>query len=260
MLKKIIQKTIRAFNIFFFRRSLPKKICIYFHDVSDQELNELENIIQFFQHLKYKFSTLETINTEIESNSKLINISFDDGFKGWVKAVELFDKYKIKCTFFLNTALFTEVNLQQYCKQLHMKSSDEYLLLNKEEFSIIIQSGHEIGSHTHRHFKLNTLNQQELDYEINKNLELLTKNNKLTVNTFAIPYGMRRFISRKQIIELKKKFTVVCFGEPGMLFNHKKGEIQRYPWISNNTFYSNLVNLSTDSSLFNSITKRSGIG
>ena len=71
---------------------------------------------------------------------------------------------------------------------------------------------------------------------------------------------MRRFISRNQIIELKKKFTVICFGEPGMLFNHKKGEIQRYPWISNNTFYSNLVNLCTDSSLFNFITKRSGIG
>lgn len=115
----------------------------------------------------------------------------------------------------MNTALLTEDNLQQYCKQLQMKSSDEYLLLNKEEFSTIIQSGHEIGSHTHRHFKLNTLNQQEFDYEINKNLELLTTNNKLTINTFAIPYGMRRFITRNQIIELKIFLQSFVLESPG---------------------------------------------
>lgn len=260
MLKKLIQKVIRRINIFFFHKTLPKKICIYFHDVTGHEVEELENLIQFFQYLKYEFTTIEKINSDINSGFKQINISFDDGFKSWIKVVEIFDRYQIKCTFFLNTVLLTEENIQNFCKQIQMNSSDEHLLLNKEEFSFILQSGHEIGSHTHNHYKLSSLNNKKFEYEINKNLELLSNNNSLTINTFAIPYGMRRYILKKQIIELKKKFKVICYGEPGMQFSHKKGEIQRYPWVSKSSFYRNLMNLSTDSSLFNLITRRSGIG
>ena len=260
MVKKFIQKLIRRVNVFFFHKTLPQKICIYFHDVTDHEIAEIENLIQFFQYLKYEFTTIEKINSEIYSEAKQINISFDDGYKSWIKAVEIFDRYHIKCTFFLNTVLLTEENIKEYCKQINMNSSDKGLLLNKEEFSFILQCGHEIGSHTHNHYKLSSLNNKKFEYEINKNLELLTNNNNLTVNTFAIPYGMRRYILKKQIIELKKKFTVICYGEPGMQFSHKKGEIQRYPWVSKSSFYRNLVNLSTDSSLFNLITRRSGIG
>ena len=45
-----------------------------------------------------------------------------------------------------------------------------------------------------------------------------------------------------------------------MLFNQNSKNIQRYPWQVDLPFYSNLINLSTDTYIFNKATKRSGLG
>ena len=43
-----------------------------------------------------------------------------------------------------------------------------------------------------------------------------------------------------------------------MLFNQNSKNIQRYPWQVDLSFYNNLINLSTNTSIFNKLTKRSG--
>ena len=52
----------------------------------------------------------------------------------------------------------------------------------------------------------------------------------------------------------------LAFGEPGMLYEQKKGLIQRYPWKIEKSFKYNVNNISTNTSLFNNLTKRSGLG
>ena len=71
---------------------------------------------------------------------------------------------------------------------------------------------------------------------------------------------MRRLINKEQIAYLLEVFDSISFGEPGMLFNHEKQKIQRYPWRIEKTFQYNLNNISTNTSLFNKVTKRSGLG
>ena len=71
---------------------------------------------------------------------------------------------------------------------------------------------------------------------------------------------MRRLITEEQVNYLLEKFDSVSFGEPGMLFSHSNGRIQRYPWRTEKSFKYNINNISTDTSFFNNLTKRSGLG
>ena len=80
------------------------------------------------------------------------------------------------------------------------------------------------------------------------------------MKSFAIPYGMRRYLNKDQMDYLKSKFTTICFGEAGMLYSQDNINIQRYPWQTEITFFQNLLNISTDTTIFNKFTKRSGLG
>ena len=71
---------------------------------------------------------------------------------------------------------------------------------------------------------------------------------------------MRRYIKNHQLDYLRGIFDSVAFGEPGMLYDQKEGLIQRYPWKIEKSFKYNINNISTNTSLFNNFTKRSGLG
>ena len=140
-----------------------------------------------------------------------------------------------------------------------MTNFDQSTFLDIDGLRKIINKNHEIGSHTHSHFLTKKLSKENLNYEITKNLEILNSQ-QLSIRSFAIPYGMRRYIKKSQILYLKKYFDSICFGEPGMLFKHESSKIQRYPWSIDRTFKQNINNISTDTSIFNKVTKFSGIG
>ena len=44
-IKESLQSLIRMFNIFFFKRNMPKKISIYFHETGKKEIAEIISII-----------------------------------------------------------------------------------------------------------------------------------------------------------------------------------------------------------------------
>ena len=123
----------------------------------------------------------------------------------------------------------------------------------------MVKPNHEIGAHTHSHYKLSNLEFEEFQIEIEKNLDVL-KEFSNQIKSFAIPYGMRRYSKKDQIDYLFKRFDTVCYGEAGMLFSQNNKSIQRYPWQMKSTFYENLNNLCTNTQFFNKVTKRSGLG
>ena len=108
MYKLLIQKIIRIFNLILFKKELPTKISIYFHDISNKEINELEKIIIYFLNLGFKFVTMNNFQKKIFSDEKLFAITFDDGFSSWTKTLDLFRKYDVKATYYLNTIQFTD--------------------------------------------------------------------------------------------------------------------------------------------------------
>ena len=106
-IKKILQRILRFINVLFLKKELPSKIAIYFHDLKQKEIDDLESILLFFKERDYKFVNLYQLNKKLESNEKLISITFDDGFSSWSNSLPVFDKYNAKATFFMNTIMFT---------------------------------------------------------------------------------------------------------------------------------------------------------
>ena len=257
MYKLLIQKIIRIINLILFKKELPTKISIYFHDISNKEINELEKIIIYFLNLGFKFVTMNNFQKKIFSDEKLFAITFDDGFSSWTTTLDLFKKYDVKATYYLNTIQFTDDEMTKFLQDIRCTNPD--FIIKEEEVQELINSDHEIGSHTHSHKTLSKISLDDLKTEIETNLQILSKFN-VEISNFAIPYGMRRLINKEQIAYLLEVFDSISFGEPGMLFNHEKQKIQRYPWRIEKTFQYNLNNISTNTSLFNKVTKRSGLG
>lgn len=253
-----MQLFIRNLNVFFFRKKLPTKIAIYFHDLEEKDFADIKTIIKFFKYLDYEFCTIDNFSKNIKNNHLQIALTFDDGFSSWTKTVDLFEQENVKATFYLNSIFFEDnSNLDKFFKNINSKGTEK--LINIAEVYTLIDKGHQIGSHSHSHQTLSRLTQSDFEYEIKKNLEILN-NLKVDLNSFAIPFGMRRYLTKQQFKYLKKIFHTICYGEPGMLFNHTPEKIQRYPWLSEKSFLFNLNNISTNTSIFNNLTKRSGLG
>lgn len=256
-MKKRIQKLIRLINIFAFKKKLPSQIVVYFHDIDSKELSSIEDIILFFKNLEYKFVSVSQISKNIGTENKMFTFTFDDGFKNWTYVLPIFKKYNIEATFFLNSIFLTNENKNEFLKNIALE--DEAKLISKDGINKLVSNNHEIGAHTHSHFKLSNLTLDSLEKEIETNLKYLNNFYKNVVS-FAIPYGMSRYLNKNQLDYLHQKFETICFGEAGMLFNQNSRNIQRYPWQVNLSFYQNLINLSTDTYIFNTLTKRSGLG
>lgn len=118
------------------------------------------------------------------SINKIVTFSFDDGVKQDKKLIDIFDKYGAKCTFNINSGLFSTVfnvtNKDQ--KIIDCPRFDESEILN-------VYRNHEIGGHGLNHLSLTSISKSLAEYEIveDKNkLEKLINNN---VSIFAYPYG-----------------------------------------------------------------------
>lgn len=255
--KFLIQKIVRFINVLLFKKELPTKISIYFHDLSNKDLDELERILFYFSKRDYKFVELYKFNESLDSNDKLLSITFDDGFQSWTNALPIFSKYNAKATFFMNTIMFTTEQIEVYLHNINFSENSK--LINLNDLNSILNEGHEIGAHSHEHHTLTDLKLDEFKEDLDKNIRILN-NFKVFPKTFAIPFGMKRYITSEQISHLYQIFDCIAYGEPGLQFNQKKGSIQRYPWRSEKSFKHNITNLSTDTSLFNKLTRRSGLG
>ncbi len=257
MIKESLQKLIRLINLVVFKKKLPNKISIYFHETGKEELDALEKIIIYFKERGYEFITINSFNKNLNNDEKNVALTFDDGFSNWINVLPIFNKHDVKSTFFMNTIQYTDESKEKFLSDI--KCLDESLLINKTDTEKIKKEGHEIGAHTHTHKTLKNINREQFDYEISENLKILNSLNIYPKN-FAIPFGMRRYVKDEQMNYLIEVFDSVSFGEPGMLFSQETGKVQRYPWKSNKSFEYNINNIKTDTSIFNNITKRSGLG
>lgn len=256
-MKKYIQKLIRNFHVLMSKNQLPSKISIYFHETQIEEIDAIEEIIKYFNKLNYEFVTIENFNNHEDNTKRQFAFTFDDGFTSWVELIDIFEKYNVSATFFLNTIQFTSEEKNKFLYDIKVKSEEKLITVN--ELKRLVEFGHEIGSHTHSHITMKNTNEENFKKEIKKNLDIL-KDLKIFPTNFAVPFGMRRHTKKYQIDYLLTIFSKVCLGEAGMLYNHTKNVVHRYPWIVDKSLEFNLENIKTNTSYFNNITKRSGLG
>lgn len=257
MIKNKIQKILRYTNVFFNKKKFPNQIIIYFHDTQQIEIDAIQDIILYFKNINYEFVTVSKISKNLGTENKMFSITFDDGFKSWKNLIPLFEKHKVKATFYLNSVFLTDQDPEIFMRNIGLHDKEK--IISQDIINEIVRNNHEIGAHTHSHFKLSKLKSEIFEEEINKNLIIL-KNFSNEITSFAIPYGMRRYITDSQMNYLNNKFATICFGEAGMLYSQDKFSIQRYPWQTEISFFQNLINISTDTKFFNKLTKRSGLG
>ena len=255
-MKKIIQDSLRYTHKKILQKTFPKKIAIYFHDIYESEIVAIKNLVLYFKSLGYEFKTINDFANTFDSDSKIVSLTFDDGFKNWLKLMPIFEKNDVSATFYLNSIFFTSEDLTRFLKNINL--SDKSRLIDKDGVSKLVANGHEIGAHTHTHFTISKLSLNDLVLEDKTNFDYLSK--FYDISSFAIPYGMRRYVKKDQLEFLQNKYSTICFGEAGMQFRQTKSFIQRHPWKSDRSFIYNLENLSTDTSYFNNATLRSGLG
>lgn len=94
-----------------------------------------------------------------------ILLAFDDySVASWEEHFDLFDKYGVKVTFFINTSEPTE-----FCDKA-------------------VKRGHEIGFHTKSHAKMTSLTEEEFYEEAIEPLQTFESQN-YNITSFAYPYG-----------------------------------------------------------------------
>ena len=138
----------------------------------------------------------------------------------------------------------------------------ERISLSVGELKEISDNGHEIGCHSHSHFVLSMLPRDKWDSEIKRSKEILEEMTGQTITSFSYPYGMRRHFSDElKAYCLQNGFTNVAAAIPGLLYKQADSQtIHRTRWHLHNSIEENLIDLSIDGQLFESLTGKSAVG
>ncbi len=114
---------------------------------------------------------------------KAITFSYDDGVSQDERLIELFNKYGLKCTFNLNSALFGQKNtlLREGVSVSHYRPSADEVRR--------IYEGHEVAAHTLHHPILPTLSEKEIIKEVEEDRIALSNIFGYEVVGMAYPGG-----------------------------------------------------------------------
>lgn len=118
-----------------------------------------------------------------EGKAKALTLSYDDAVQQDVRLMSIINKYGLKCTFNINTGLFTEDGFEFPKGQIHRRMTE------KEAVALYKDSGHEVAVHALTHPFLEQLPANIVVNEIiedRKNIERLF--GKIT-RGMAYPFG-----------------------------------------------------------------------
>ena len=181
----------------------PKIPVLLYHSIENQNLSNQINVDEFEKQIiylkenEYKSVHINEINPEIK---KQIILTFDDGYKDIIiDVLPILKKYNFKAICFIVSNQIGKNNIwdenqKNYFKKELMSKSDIYEWLN---------NGMLIGSHSHNHFNLTTLDPSELNNEILKSKNFLEETFSTQISNFCYPYGK---INSKVYEEVKKYY------------------------------------------------------
>lgn len=118
-----------------------------------------------------------------ENKLKAVTFSYDDGVSGDIRLVEILNRYKMKCTFNVNTGTqrssYTWVNNGVTLRRLDQSEIDEMKLYE----------GHEVAAHSYTHPHLSDLPDDEIHTELKTDIDNIEKIYGERPVGFAYPYG-----------------------------------------------------------------------
>ena len=198
---------------------------LYIHHVFDDEIENFDKLLNFLsKHYSY-ISYSKAVNKILSGNidKPYICISSDDGFKNNLNAVKIMKKYGVKGCFFVNPdtiGLKDLSKIKSFCN--NKLSCPPMEFMDWDDLEYLIKCGHEIGSHTMNHIKINETNINIVEDNINESYQILNKQFGEVLH-FAYPYG-RHFHFNKQAFDLvfKAGFISCASAERGCHVSDKK--------------------------------------
>jgi len=172
-----------------------------YHNISNDSLDScaitpslFESDMKWLAEQGYRGVSLRDYYKDIEQE-KAVVLTFDDGYKDFFDiAMPILDKLNFKATIFIVSRLIGSFAMWR-TKRMQPP------LLSWNEVRIIMNAGHEIGSHGLYHRDFLRLPKEELIQEIMDSRKLIEKNIKTPVVSFSYPWNR----CNKQILEIVKK-------------------------------------------------------
>lgn len=200
-----------------FRRD-PKILSIYFHDVKPESF---ERSLQWCKKHGYRFISIEELlailKGSVKQDGKCVYVSFDDGRKGNLELIPLFEKYQAPVTIFCAVQPIVEGGGFWWDYVLEATGSRKLVELFKtlpeEEFKAKVEAMKQstplgrqavtvdemkamdktafvnVQSHTVNHPILTSLSDEHLDYELKESKRYLSETLKKDVFAFSYPNG-----------------------------------------------------------------------
>lgn len=164
---------------------------LYVHHLFKDEERKFEklirNLLRYHEIISYSEAVDKVLHNRIDK--AYIVISSDDGFKNNLKLAEILDAYGIKACFFVNPAVSGISDyraISRHCKEkLHLPPIE---FMSWDDLEDLLNTGHEVGSHTMQHDNIARLTPAEIREDMNRSYEMLTSRLG-SVKHFAFPYG-----------------------------------------------------------------------
>lgn len=176
----------------------PRIQFLYFHHVFKNEELKLELILKELLKSHIFISYSDAIKKLEEGNidKPYICLSSDDGFKNNLRSSKVFKEFGISACYFICPTIINNKNFEDvkaFCeKKLHLPPVE---FLDWKDVEAMQKDGHEIGSHTMNHFKLSTLKNSDIDYELETSKTIIEFKTGNLQTHFAFPYGLKNHIN-----------------------------------------------------------------
>lgn len=260
--KSLVQDSIRLVHSLIFDKGLPHKLGLCLHGLEPNQYMAFGQIVRFFRERSYRF--VDPKQFVHANGGKAVFLSFDDNYRSWYEAADLFDRLDIRATFYVNPLPLRDRAAQEtiddYFERLNYDGTR--VPLSSSELRTLHDHGHTIGAHTYSHRRLDRLDLSEAKSEIERSKAALEDTLMTSVRHFSYPYGIRRSFS-PELQEFCREigFETVANATGGLQHaDHHPMDINRTVWHLNRPFAYNLQNLKIDGKYFERITGRSATG
>jgi peptidoglycan/xylan/chitin deacetylase (PgdA/CDA1 family) len=263
-IKSALFALIRSSHVYLSVKPLPRRIGLCFHELEAGQHGAFGAGITHLKGQGYRaVDPAEFVNDR--SDERLMLIAFDDNFRGWYTALDLFDELKIRATFYINTLPMRDVAMPETIQEFYdrIRYHGDRTPLTRSELTALHTAGHTVACHTHSHFNLGRLPRALWDKEILEAKRELEDIIGESVRHFSWPFGMRRNFSNKlRTYCAGIGFETIAAATPGLLHisDFDPLNIQRTRWRLEAPLEQNLLDIRIDGRLFTAATGRSAIG
>lgn len=159
---------------------------------------------------------------ELKNDGKYIILTFDDGLKGnHSYALPILKKYGFKAVFFVTVG---SIGLDRF--------------MNWEDLIDLIENGMSIQSHTVSHRPLQTLNEEDIYFELAESKRILESRLESPVSAISFPHGS----FNRKILRLAEQvgYETMCYSYPERLY---LSDIKRKPSLQGRIAMTNRLTL-----------------